>query len=209
MMDLSIGTIVNEGYTYFKRRMGFYILMVIVSWIVMIAANAIGKKLGTWGNIIPYLVAIYLIAGMIKIILDDLNGKEPELADLFTAYDVYINFLIAHILVLLIVTVGMLALIVPGIILGITFQFFRYAIIDKKLGIIESLNYSKELTRGYKWTIFGIDIVLILINVGGLLLLFVGVIFTIPITMLAEAVMYKKLVSNLEGIETNNLEGLA
>ena len=209
MIDLSIGTIVNEGYAYFKRRMGFYISMVLVFFIVMVAVYLICEKLGTWGNIIADLIEIYISAGVIKIILDDLNGKEPELADMFTAYDVYINFLIAGILYGLIVAVGTLALIVPGIILAIMFQFYKYAIIDKKLGIIESLNYSKELTRGYKWTIFGIDIVLILINLGGALLLLVGLIFTIPITMIAEAVMYKKLVSNLEGIETNNLEGLA
>ena len=209
MIDLSIGTIVNEGYAYFKRRMGFYISMALVFIIVMVAVYLICEKLGTWGNIIARLIEIYISAGVIKIILDDLNGKEPELADMFTAYDVYINFLIAGILYGLIVAVGTLALIVPGIILAIMFQFYKYAIIDKKLGITESLNYSKELTRGYKWTIFGIDIVLILINLGGALLFLVGLIFTIPITMIAEAIMYKKLVSNLEGIETNNLEGLA
>lgn len=200
MIDLSIGTIINEAYAYLKRRMGFYIGMVLVFIIVMVAVYLIGEQMGKFGNLIARLVEIYISAGVIKIVLDDLNGKEPELADMFTAYDVYLNFLIAGILYGLIVAAGTLLLIVPGIILGIMFQFYKYAIVDKKMGIIDSLNYSKELTRGYRWTIFGIDIILILINIGGVLFFVVGLLFTIPLTMIAEAIVYKKLVSQLEGL---------
>ncbi len=209
MIDLSIGTLISEAYAYFKRRMVFYISMILVYVLVMVAVYLIGEKLGRLGNILARLVEIYINAGVLKIIINDLNGKEPELFDLFTAGDVYLNFLIASILYGLIVGIGTILLIIPGIILGIMFQFYKYAIVDKKLGIIESLNYSKDLTSGYRWTIFGIDIVLILINVAGALLLVVGLLFTIPLTLITEALMYKKLSSVMEGIETDDNMHLA
>ena len=204
MTDLSVGTLIAEAFSYFKRRMVFYISMILVYLLVMIAVYLIGEKMGRFGNILARLVEIYINAGVLKVIINDLNGKEPELFDLFTAGDIYLNFLIASILYGLIVGVGTIFFIIPGIILGVMFQFYKYAIVDKKLGIIESLNYSKELTSGYRWTIFGIDVVLILINVAGVLLLGIGLLFTVPLTFIAEALMYKKLTVPIEGIETDD-----
>ncbi len=204
MMDLSINTLLAESHSYFKRRMGFYISMILVYLLVMIAVYLIGKNLGRLGNILAYLVEIYISAGVLKIIINDLNGKEPELFELFTAKDIYLNLLIASILYGLIVGAGTALFVVPGIILGIMFQFYKYAIVDKKLGILESLNYSKELTRGYRWTILGIDIVLTLIDVAGALLFGIGLLFTLPLTLIAEALLYKKLSIPFEGMDIND-----
>lgn len=209
MIDLSASSIIKEAYDYFKRRHIFYISMVIVYVLILIAIYLITEKLGTSGKVLFRLIEIYINAGVIKLILKDINGKEPELFDLFTAYDIFINFLVASILYGLLVGFGTLLLIIPGIILGIMFQFYKFAIVDRKMGVIESLNYSKNLTRGYRWTILGIDVVLILINIGGLLAFGIGLLVTVPLTFIAEALVYKKLVSYYEGIETNENSILA
>ncbi len=207
MFDLSVSSILGEAYERLKKRLGFYIALIVVYLLLMVALSLIGEKLGTVGNILMRLVEIYINAGVLKIIIKDINGKEPELFDMFTAQDVYINFLVAGILYGLAVGFGVLLLIIPGIIFAIMWQFYKYAVVDVKLGPVEALRYSGEITKGYRWTVFGIDIVLVLVNIAGALALGIGLLFTIPLTMIAEAVMYRRLKENYEGVieEDSNL----
>ena len=206
MFDLSVSSILAEAYEYLKRRLGFYIALVVVYMLLGVALYLIGDKLGKFGSILVRLVEIYLNAGVLKIIIKDINGEEPELFDMFTAQDVYINFLIAGILYGLAVGFGVLLFIVPGIIFAIMWQFYKFGVVDKELGPVEALRYSGDLTKGYRWTILGIDIVLILVNLAGALALGIGLLFTIPLTMIAEAVMYKRLRDNMEGVPVEDTE---
>lgn len=206
MFDLSVSSILAEAYEYLKRKLGFYIALVIVYMLLGVALYLIGDTLGKVGRYLVRLVEIYLNAGVLKIIIKDVNGEEPELFDMFTAQDVYINFLIAGILYGLAVGFGVLLFIVPGIIFAIMWQFYKFGVVDKKLGPVEALRYSGDLTKGYRWTILGIDIVLILVNLAGALALGIGLLFTVPLTMIAEAVMYKRLRDNMEGVPVEDTE---
>ncbi len=206
MFNLSVSSILAEAYEYLKRKLGFYIALVIVYMLLGVALYLIGDTLGKVGRYLVRLVEIYLNAGVLKIIIKDINGEEPELFDMFTAQDVYINFLIAGILYGLAVGFGVLLFIVPGIIFAIMWQFYKFGVVDKKLGPVEVLRYSGDLTKGYRWTILGIDIVLILVNLAGALALGIGLLFTIPLTMIAEAVMYKRLRDNMEGVPVEDTE---
>lgn len=76
----------------------------------------------------------------------------------------------------------------------ICLRFFmvRYAILSGS-GITESLHKSTEMTEGHKWHLLGFLVVLALLNIGGALLLFVGLLLTIPTTIIAYAHVYQKL----------------
>lgn len=200
MSELNISAILGEAYERVKKRMGFYIALVIVYILLLTALSLIGKKFGNIGNIIIRLFEIYINAGVLKIVITEVNDKEPELFDLFTAEDVYLNFLIGSILYGLAVGFGVLLLIIPGIIFAVMWQFYKFAIVEKKMGPVDALRYSGEITKGYRWKIFGFDILLGLINVAGALALLVGLLFTIPLTMIAEGVLYRWLKDNYEGM---------
>jgi len=68
----------------------------------------------------------------------------------------------------------------------------RYEVIDGA-GIMESFERSTKLTDGYKWQLLGFFVVLALINAVGALLFLVGLLVTIPISMIAAAYVYIKL----------------
>ncbi len=48
------------------------------------------------------------------------------------------------------VAVGLMLLIVPGIYLGLKYQFYGYAIADKGIGPIDALKESDRMTEGAK-----------------------------------------------------------
>jgi hypothetical protein len=59
------------------------------------------------------------------------------------------------------VAAGMILLVVPGIILYIMWSVAAPALVEERLGPIEALGRSRELTAGARWTIFGLELVVL------------------------------------------------
>ena len=112
--------------------------------------------------------------GILYITLRFVDNDKPTFTNLFTPAKHIIPFIIASILYGLIVFVGLLLLIIPGIIWSIRYSQYKFLIIDKELGPIEALKKSAEITRGSKWNIFLLGILLGLINILGVLALGLG-----------------------------------
>jgi uncharacterized membrane protein len=61
------------------------------------------------------------------------------------------------------VGLGMILLVVPGVILYIMWSVAAPALVEERTGITESLSRSSYLTKGARWRIFGIQMVLVVI----------------------------------------------
>lgn len=68
--------------------------------------------------------------------------------------------------------------------------FATFLIIDRDFGAVEALKGSWVLTQNHFWALFGINLVLALINVGGVLACCIGVLFTFPLTLLTQSAGY-------------------
>jgi len=75
------------------------------------------------------------------------------------------------------------------------FGFYGFVIAERGdgVGVTESLKRSADITRGNRWNLFGLGVVLLLINIVGALLCFVGLLFTLGISILAWAYAYRTL----------------
>jgi hypothetical protein len=85
--------------------------------------------------------------------------------------------------------VGIVSVLVVGYVIARLSQFY-FLIIDRNAGVIESLQWSWQITHR---KVVGISIIYtlaIMINLAGLLCCFVGLIFTVPFTYLMFAVTY-------------------
>lgn len=140
-----------------------------------------------------------LIAGLgfARITLDICDGKTPTFSSFFSNFRFFLNYSAGFILFTLLITFGMFLLIIPGIIWFIQFQFFGYLIIDKNLGPIEAFKESARITTGIKLQLLGFAVLMGLINCLGFLVFGIGIMASIPTTLIAHAALYKKLASNL------------
>jgi uncharacterized membrane protein len=127
--------------------------------------------------------------------VDDERG---ELVDLFAKIPLIIPYLIASIVVAVIVMVGFILLIIPGIYLALRLQFFGWAIVDKDLGPFAAIQESWEMTQGSAWNLFLLWWLLLFVNVAGMLALGIGLLVTSPLTLVAMAYVYRKLERSIE-----------
>jgi len=93
----------------------------------------------------------------------------------------------------IVVAIGFILLIIPGIIAAIALMFTPYLIVDRKLGPIEAMKESARMTKGHRWRLFLFGIVLGLLNIAGALALLVGLFVSIPVSALALVHVYRAL----------------
>lgn len=184
-----------------KSNFGFFLGIVLVSWVVVGIPSGLATVLQEYApgfsalfRLISIVLSMIIQIAMIRIALKFVDKQTPEFNDLFTSFKGYFwRYIGASILFGLIVAGGMFLLIVPGIIWAIKFQYFGYLIVDQNLGVMDSLKKSSEITNGVKLPLLGFGILIALINYGGAVLLFIGLLVTIPITMIAYASVYRLL----------------
>lgn len=58
---------------------------------------------------------------------------------------------------------GVLLFLVPGIILFLMWSVAVPALVDEKLGVMEALGRSRTLTKGFRWKILGLELVMLII----------------------------------------------
>jgi uncharacterized membrane protein len=139
------------------------------------------------------VLTLFLEIGFLKIVLKLVDGHKAEIQELW-AYPQYLLRMIGATLVYaIIVTVGLILLIVPGIYLAIRLQFYSYYIVDKNTGAIDSLRMSWKLTEGNMINIFLFMLILLGLNILGALALLVGLLVTVPVSFIAVTLLYRKL----------------
>ena len=119
--------------------------------------------------------------------------KKFELRDIFIGFNNYTNIILANLLVVSLIGIGMIALIIPGIIIGCRLAFVSYLVMDKNLEPIAAIETSWKKTNGYAWEIFLLAIVSIFIFFLGILALIIGVFPAIIWIKASFASLYKAI----------------
>lgn len=140
---------------------------------------------------IPITIAILsMYAGLLKLTMDVFDTGAGRVGTLFEHKRMGFRFLLLHFLICSVIGFGFLLLIIPGIYWMTRFWLAPYAMVDKNLGIIESMRTSWRLTDNNKWHFLGLIIVAGAISAVGQATM-VGLLITIPMTMLMMVYAYR------------------
>ena len=152
-------------------------------------------------SLIEQIVSIFLTLGAVRFGHRLLNGENPPISDLFSQGDKLLSGIGATILYVLMVLVGLLLLIIPGIIVALRFGLFQQAIVEKNLGAVDALKYSWNLTRGNGFGLFGFYFVSFFIVIAGVLAVLIGLLWALPTVWLAGLIAFRFLHSGSAGIQ--------
>ena len=194
---ISVKESLTFGWETFKKDPWFYVgvtaALTIFSMIVS-ALTSGGEGFASFvGFVISYLASTVVTIAYMRLALSAAQGT-PVGWDGLWAPEHYVNMLGTTILQSVIVVIGLVLLIVPGIIAAILLSLSQLAVVDKKLHPIDALKESYRLTRPHVWPLFVFMLALLLLNIAGLLALVIGLLVTMPVSLIATAHVYKKLV---------------
>jgi hypothetical protein len=125
------------------------------------------------------------------VFLRAVRREKIEIKDMFAVFERnYWNAVIAGLVTTVIIIIGFLMLIVPGIIFACRLAFVPYLVIDEKMEAMEALKASWAMTKGHGWTIFFMAILAFFIIIAGLIVLIFGVLISAMWISAAFAILY-------------------
>lgn len=201
---------IQFGWQTTKSNLPFLIGILLVAFVIQAIPSWIGESvhknsrlLWVLFGVISGLIQMVVTLGFIRISLRLAAGEQGQFGDLFECYPLIIKYFVSSIIYGVMVTIGTILLIVPGIILAIKYQFYAYLLVDRKLGPIEAIKKSGAITKDTKWNLFLFSLIGFGVMLLGFLCLLVGLFVAIPVVMIATAFVYRKLVGQVEvAIET-------
>ena len=186
---------ISEGWRLTKENLGFLIGYQLILYFVTLLFSG-GKHFGFMHDLWHLLgtVLIFLLnMGFYKSSLLIATGIKPEFNQLYDNWRQLISWAVASFLFAIMFFIGFMLLIVPGCYIWAKYGLFPFFIVDKKAGPIEALKAAGQATEGVCATLFGFFVICLLLNILGFLLLGIGLFFTAPTTLIAMAIIYRKL----------------
>jgi uncharacterized membrane protein len=190
-----------------------YILLVVLNfilsiWVVRVGIDAVDAKKLTFSNLAPtwgvawkYALSNALVALVLVIPASLVMGVVVALGfgSIFGTLMMGATFGLTNLFLLGALLVFFLVVLIY---LGARLMFVAYYVVDQKLGPIESVKASWRVTQGVVLKIVGLMIVLVFINMVGMLALFIGLLVTIPITVVSWAYAYRSLAPSHDSVPT-------
>lgn len=200
---MTVGSFLNFGIESAKRNFLKFFGMIIFAAVALFLIVWIGYGMGDFiGGVLTFAFSVLICFGFIKNTINLTKGLPIDFKAFFSANPItLLNFFVAMIVMSIVISIGMILLIVPGIILSYMLILTPYLIIDKDMGAIEAITESIKLTKGYKMDIFvGHFVVLLLINIVSMLIITLP--FTIPMVLFVQIYPYLILTGQLESAKS-------
>jgi uncharacterized membrane protein len=203
-MGFSAGAAIRYGWETFKQRPWLF----VGSTIIILLASAVSEGISSavdaaitgsveepsiLGAVVNLALGTLISMGATAFYLVAHDNAEAADLSLLWHPQPFWKYLGMYILVALVIAAGLILLIVPGIIFALMFMFAPFIVIERELGPIDSMKESNRITRGHKWPLFGLLLLLVAINLLGLLALGVGLLVSVPVSTLAFVHAYRSL----------------
>ena len=194
--------IMKEAQESLKGKWGISIAACLIATIITILVSFIGGYLinEDWGgNILSLLIVPPIGVGMALFFLNLYDGKKLEISTIFNPYkEVWLNSVLAYFMMIVIIFIGSILLIIPGIIASLMFSQVLYIIAeDNKIDPYNALVKSKKMMEGNKWKLFKIILRILLLAIVCILTLGIGFIWLAPYQNAVYAKFYNTIMDFL------------
>jgi hypothetical protein len=199
---ISIHQAFNFAWPTFKKRFGLFtavLLTIFGAWVALEIIVIGGQRLGILFWAVAHLAFLIFVAGIevsfLQICLALSDGGEPKFADAFAHLALGPKFLAGQVLYLLMVVMGLLLLVAPGVYLGVRFAMFGFCMAASETNLARSFRQSAILSTGAKPYLLRVFVVLLVLNVLGASLFGLGLFITVPLSVLMMTAVYRQLSS--------------
>lgn len=167
---LDVGRVIRETFTVLSRNLPTFAVLALIlttlpaaiaAWLQQEAlgpsdstAASVSKLLA---SLVPLVTGAVLQGAVTHGAILDLNGRRSTISEsLAVGLRAFLPLIAIGLLLLIALIVGFALLIVPGMIMMVTWLVVTPAYVAERRGIAEAFGRSAELTSGNRWPIFGL-----------------------------------------------------
>ncbi|MEI7695571.1 MAG: hypothetical protein WCI64_08010 [Chlorobium sp.] len=188
--SLDIQSYLRQGWEMFRGNVGEFVgftLVIFVVWLV--SAMFDGGSSLLFSSVAAPLYAGYSIAAF-----RHASGEPLQFDDFFRGFNYFLPLFLASLASTLLVTVGFVLLLLPGIYLAIGYMFTTFLVIDYRMEFWQAMEASRTIISRNWFSFLGFAVVLFALNILGALAFGIGLLVSVPVTSCAAAIAYKEIV---------------
>ena len=213
--DFSVGDIIKEAWEKTKGAKGavwgamivMYGLLFGLTFAAMMAVSggsfssdpaamlgsgsAVGLNVGV--QVVSSLLSMIFTAGIMLIGVRRAQNKRVSWKMVFAGFPKIFSVIIAMILQFILVLIGFVLLVLPGIYLTVGYALALPLILEKGYGPWQALEASRKAIHKKWWTVFGVYLLMMLIYMVSMIPAGIGLIWTVPMFFVGLGVLYRRL----------------
>jgi uncharacterized membrane protein len=199
MEPFTAGAFIRFGWETFKKRPWFFVGVAFLFCLLTAVFSGISTSFGhqgvgqSVGSLINIVAGTFIGLGVTAFFLKAHDSPLTVTSSELWHPQTFWSFFAVKLLSAVVIIIGFILLIVPGIIVALMLVFAPYLVVDKQRGPIEAMRESMRLTSGHKWMLLRLMVLIILLNILGAICFLVGLLVTIPVTSLAIVHAYRLL----------------
>jgi hypothetical protein len=184
---IDIASCISRAWTLVRDNPGLTIGTTLLMMIVSFGLSALPVV-----GLLGFFINPVLLGGLAYVFTRRIRGETPQVGDAFNGFTLaFLQLGLGGLVSMLLISIGLLLCVLPGIYLAIGYTFALPLIIDKKYDFWTAMEVSRRVVHRQWWTMFGLALVLFLLNMIGLLACLVGCIVTAPLTVAAIQYAYE------------------
>jgi uncharacterized membrane protein len=193
---IDIQRYIGEGWRHFTANGVVFAVTTLAVMVVYALASAIPFA--------PLLVNGPLMAGLFLLALDTVRGRTPTFARLGGVAPYIGPIVMVGLLTSVFSGLGFVLFLIPGFLVTGWYLFAYLFAVDKELGFWEAMEKSRLYGFDNHLSVFLFALVLGLINFLGALPLGLGLLVTVPVSILAVTTAYEELLAKKADVPTPN-----
>jgi uncharacterized membrane protein len=199
---VKIGEYIKQGWELFKKNAWGYIGFTLVYFLFGLIIQQLDKSAAPLGSVVNIALSGPLAAGWYIVAFKQLRNRIPEFGDFFKGFNNYLTFFLISLVAGILIGLGMILLILPGIYLAVAYLFATAFAVSQRMDFWTAMEASRKLITKKWFSFFGFVLVLFLLNFVGALALGIGLFVTIPVSACAIAAAYADIVGLSAEVES-------
>jgi hypothetical protein len=203
--QLTVGDALRYAWTKYKENAGVWIgitvivflIQLVISWVFGLndsyQTSDFGDYFGVWriiGTIVTVIVSYLISAALVRGALHEADGNKPNIGSFFQFTNVG-AIILASLLVGIMITIGLILFIIPGIIVAFLTWWTLQFVIDRDEDAVTAIKSSFSAISEHVGPLVLLALALLGLNIVGTLLCFVGLLVTYPLSYIAATYAYR------------------
>ena len=216
--EFSISAILKESWERVKGNKGTIwlalILYLIVAGVVAIVFKSAFEAMGfvlpekpeftlsyfalsSVSSILQYIIIGPIAMGLIMVAIKIAADQPRQPTDIFNYFPYVGKLLATYIVMFILILIGFCLFILPGIYLAVAYYLALPLVVEKNLNVWQALEASRKAVTHVWFRVFFLFLILMLIIIISIIPLGIGLVWTLPLMMIAYGVVYR----NIFGVE--------
>lgn len=189
-LTIDVQDYIRKGWEMFREHIGEFVGFTLIIFVV----SALSSKFDFAGSLVFSALAAPFYAGYGIAAFRLASGQTFQFGDFFKGFNYFLPLFLAGLASGLLVSIGFVLLIIPGIYLAVGYMFATFLIVDYRMEFWEAMETSRKIITKNWFAFFGFAFALFALNLLGALALGVGLLVSVPVTSCAAAIAYKEII---------------